>query len=216
LNELSSSRRSRPLLHFQRELAAEFGGLGDEGVELRPGDFSPPAVVVSEREEAGFEFVLIVVAAVERGFEGIEAAVIPLDDALFGAAGDVGHVDADRLGLADTVEAADALLEETGIEREIEEDEVVGELEVAALAADLGADEELRAVGLGEPGGLAVALDEGQALVEEADFEADFFLQAASRATTLRADLQMRRILAGRCARRNATSQSRRGSSRKA
>ena len=162
------------LFHFQRELAAKLGGLGDESLEFGCGrDARAPG----EGEEAGFEFVLVVVAAVERGLEGIETAVIPLDDTLLGAAGDVGHVDADRLSLADTVEATDALLEETGVEREIEEDEVVGELKVAALAADLGADEELRAVGFGEPRGLAVALHEREPLVEETDLEADFFLQ---------------------------------------
>ena len=132
---------------------------------------------MGEGEEAGLELVLVVVAAVEGGLEGVEAAVIPFDDAFLGAARDVGDVNADRLGLADPVEAADALLEETGIEGEIEEDEVVGELEVAALAADFGAEEELGAVGFGEPRGLAVALDEREALVKEGDLEVDFFLQ---------------------------------------
>ena len=75
------------------------------------------------------------------------------------------------LGLADAVEAADALLEQLGVAREVEEDEVVGELEVAALAADLGADEEAGAVGFGEPGGVAVALEEGEAFVEEGGVE---------------------------------------------
>ena len=130
------------LFHFRRERAAELDRFRNEGVELGPGDLGAAGtVVVREGEEAGLELVLIVVATVDQGFEGIEPAVIPLDDAFLGAAGDVGDVDADGLGLADAVEAADALFEEAGVEREVEEDEVVGELEVAALAADFRADE---------------------------------------------------------------------------
>jgi hypothetical protein len=86
-------------------------------------------------------------------------------------------VDADGLSLADTVEAADALFKEAGVQREIEEDEVVGELEIATLAANLGANQELGAIGFCEPGGLAVALHERKAFVEEADFGAHFLLQ---------------------------------------
>ena len=166
------------LFHFQRKLAAELDGLGDEGVELGLANLGTAgAVVMGEGQEAGFEFFLIVVAAVERGLEGVEAAVIPLDDALLGAASDVGDINADRLGLSDTVEAADALFEEARVQREIEQDEVVGKLEIATLAANLGADEELRTVGLGEPRGLAVALHQRQAFVKEADLETDFLLQ---------------------------------------
>ena len=51
------------------------------------------------------------------------------------------------------------------------------ELKVAALAADFGGDEELRAFGLGEPGSLAIAGDERESLVEKADVDVQLFLQ---------------------------------------
>ena len=46
-------------------------------------------------------------------------------------------MDVDRRGLSDAVESPDALLEEFGIPRQIEEHEMVGELEISPLAADL-------------------------------------------------------------------------------
>ena len=74
--------------------------------------------------------------------------------------------------LADAVEAADALFEQIRVERQIPEDEVAGELEVAALRADLGAQQQARTIGFGEPGGIAVALHEVHAFVEAGDLDA--------------------------------------------
>ena len=99
-------------------------------------------------------------------FEGIETFVIPARKNLFGAAGNERDVDVDRRGLPDAVEAADALLEQFGVGRQIEEDEVVRKLEIAALAANLRAGEEARAVRLGEERRVAVALQQGELLVE--------------------------------------------------
>ena len=48
----------------------------------------------------------------------------------------IGNVDVDVTGLADAVESADALFEDFGIAGESEQDEVSGELEVAAFRAD--------------------------------------------------------------------------------
>ena len=56
--------------------------------------------------------------------------------------------------MTDAVEPTDALLEQTRIVGQIEEDEMMGELKVAAFAADLGADQEPGATflsGFGEP-----------------------------------------------------------------
>ena len=71
---------------------------------------------------------------------------------------DVEDVDVHRLGLADAIEAADALLHRRRAPRQVVVHQVVRELEVAALAADLGAEEQLRAVRVAEAGHLPVAL----------------------------------------------------------
>ena len=73
----------------------------------------------------------------------------------------------DRRGLPDAVEPADALLEQLGIVRQIEEHEVMRELEIAPFAADLRAEENARALRLGEEGRIAVALEQREAFVEK-------------------------------------------------
>ena len=60
--------------------------------------------------------------------------------------------------LADAVEPADALFEQVGIQRQVPQDQAVRELEVAAFRADLRAQQQARAVGLGEVRGVAIAL----------------------------------------------------------
>ncbi len=106
-------------------------------------------------------------------FDGVEAFVVPAGENFGAGALFERDVDVDGLGLADAVEAADALLEQLGVVGEVEEDEVVGELEVAAFAADLGADEDAGAVGFGEEGGVAVALEEREAFVEDGGGDGD-------------------------------------------
>jgi hypothetical protein len=82
-------------------------------------------------------------------------------------------MDVDVAGLADAVEAADALLQHLRIVRQAHQHEVLHELEVAALPADLGRDQHARAVRLGEPRRLAVALQQRQVLVEERRLDLD-------------------------------------------
>ena len=106
-------------------------------------------------------------------------------DDLVGGAGEVGDVDANGLGLANAVEAADALLDESRVEGEVEEDEVMGELEVASLAADLGAEEQPRALRFGEPGRLPVALALGWAFVRRGNLWAPIGLHATFNAVLL-------------------------------
>jgi hypothetical protein len=50
-------------------------------------------------------------------------------------------MNANRLSLPDTVEPADALFQQSRIERQIKQHEMMRELEVASFAADLGTDE---------------------------------------------------------------------------
>ena len=64
------------------------------------------------------------------------------------------------IGLADAIKPADSLLNELGVFGEVPEDDVVGKLEVAPFATDLGAEECAGTFGVGKVGGLAVALDE--------------------------------------------------------
>ena len=73
------------------------------------------------------------------------------------------------LGLADTVEPANALFHKLGIFGEVPKDEVVGKLEVAPFATDLRAEEYAGTFGVGKVGGLAVALDEVQSFVKLAE-----------------------------------------------
>ena len=113
--------------------------------------------------------------------EGVEAFVVPAEEDFFGGAEGVGQVEVDGAALADAVEAADALFEEIGVGGEVVEDEVAGELEIAAFAADFGAEEKSGTGCFGKPSGLAVALEEGEAFVEEGggdlDFEAEGFFE---------------------------------------
>ena len=54
-------------------------------------------------------------------------------------------MNADGISLADAVEATDALLQQIGVHRQIKQHEVMCELEVTALAADLGTYQYLAA-----------------------------------------------------------------------
>ncbi len=152
------------------EFLVRGGGFFDEGGEVFFGE------AVGNGGDFGGEGGLDFGGAVDGGFEGIEALVIPESEGFGAGAGEVGNVDVDGGGLADAVEAADALLEEFDVAGEVEEDEVVGELEVAAFAADFGADEEADAFGVGEGGGVAVTLQEGEAFVEEFAVDVDLLL----------------------------------------
>jgi hypothetical protein len=154
------------------EFLVRGGGFFDEGGEVFFGE------AVGEDGDFGGEGGLNFGGAVDGGFEGIEALVIPESEGFGAGAGEVGNVDVDGGGLADAVEAADALLEEFDVAGEVEEDEVVGELEVAAFAADFGADEEADAFGVGEGGGVAVALEKGQTFVEKFAVNVDLLLDA--------------------------------------
>ena len=87
------------------------------------------------------------------------SVVVKLDPYFFGATRHVGKMNMDGTGLADPVEPANALLEELGVFWEVPKDEVVGKLEVAPFATDLGTEEHAGTFGVGKVGGLAVALD---------------------------------------------------------
>lgn len=108
------------------ELGSFVGGFGRGQVGCFHGEVMDVATELAE------EFI----TAFEVGFDGVEAFVVPSGESFLWAAGGEGEVDMDGLGLADAVESTDALLEDFGVEWEVEEDEVVGELEVTSFAAD--------------------------------------------------------------------------------
>ncbi|MDT4791933.1 hypothetical protein FQZ97_243870 [compost metagenome] len=99
--------------------------------------------------------------------EGVQRVVIPLEQAFLRTGLQVRDVDLDGVALADAVETADALLQLVRMRRQVEQHQMVGELEVAAFAADFRADQHLRAEFLvGEVGRGAVALEDAHAFVE--------------------------------------------------
>ena len=76
--------------------------------------------------------------------------------------------DLDRDAAADAIQAADALLDRRGLPGQVVEHQAVAELEVAALAAGFGRDEQARPVGGAEPRDLGVAPRRRELLVEDA------------------------------------------------
>src|SRR5262249_32755499 len=89
--------------------------------------------------------------------EEVHATVEHVEDPLLGRPAGAEVDDLDRMLLADPVDPPDALFEEHRIPGKVEVDEPVAELEVLALAADLGADEHARVA-------LVELLDDGGAL----------------------------------------------------
>ena len=79
----------------------------------------------------------------------------------------------DVLGLPDAVQPPDALFQKFGMKGQIEQHQMMGELEIASLAADFRTDQQAGAAFFGEPGGVAVPLHQGQAFVEQGRFDVD-------------------------------------------
>ena len=80
------------------------------------------------------------------------------------------------MALADAIEAPDTLFEQVRIQRQIPQDHIVRKLEIAAFRADLRAQQQTRAAGLGKMRSIAVALYHGQGFMEPRQ------LHAAARA----------------------------------
>ena len=98
----------------------------------------------------------------ERG----ETLVIPPGENIQVRVRDDRNVDVNVAALTYAVEAPNTLLDETWIDWQVEQHEMMRELEVAALAADFGADQEPRAVGIRERGRTAIALNQRQVFVK--------------------------------------------------
>ena len=88
----------------------------------------------------------------------------------------------DGLRLANPVETADALLQKVGVEWQVEQNQVVRELEVAALAADFRADQDLAAgFHISKVGSCTVALDQACILVKDRSVNTGAALQGGSK-----------------------------------
>ncbi len=111
--------------------------------------------------------------------KSIECLVIPVGEHMGACAFLERDMNMDGRCLADTVEAADALFQQLRVVGEVEQDEVVGELKIPAFATDLGTNEQAGTVLLGEIGGVAVALEEGEPFVEDSSGDFDLLLEAA-------------------------------------
>ncbi len=80
--------------------------------------------------------------------------------------------------LADTIETADTLFQQIRVERQIEHDQVAGELEVTAFRTDFRAQHHLSAAVLfGKPRRGAVAFNDGHAFVEHGGTDTFAFTQ---------------------------------------
>src|SRR5437868_3691488 len=88
-----------------------------------------------------------------------------------------GDMNPDRRSLADAIQAANSLLEQFRIGRQIEKDEMMRELEVAAFAADFRTDQDARAFFFREERGVAIALQKRQTFVKERAVHLDRALQ---------------------------------------
>ena len=87
-----------------------------------------------------------------------EPVVIPFRQHFALALRQKWNVQMDCRRLPDSVEPPDALFEQFGIQRQIEQHQVMGKLEVPALTANFGADEETGSFFLGKPGRITIPL----------------------------------------------------------
>ena len=73
-----------------------------------------------------------------RVIKNAYSLIIKLYPYFFRSSWNVGKMNMNGIGLADTVEPADSLLHKLGVFGEVPEDEVMGKLEVAPFTTDLG------------------------------------------------------------------------------
>ena len=106
-------------------------------------------------------------------FEGVQSFVVPPCKHLLKTVDDERYVDLDFRSLADAVETPDTLFQQLRIDRQIKQHQVMRELKIAAFAADLRAEKDACAFLFGEPCGVSIPLHEGQAFMENGQFDAN-------------------------------------------
>src|SRR6476620_11827269 len=87
------------------------------------------------------QFAGDLVPAMQVLFEGAQAFVIPPREHLLTGTLQIRYMNVDRLRLANSIQAADPLLEQFRLTRQIKQHEMMHELEVAPFTPDLGAKE---------------------------------------------------------------------------
>src|SRR3546814_20811291 len=75
-------------------------------------------------------------------------------------------MDVDVIALADAIEPTNTLLKLIGVDRQIPQDEVLRKLEVATLGPHFAGNQQRRAVRVGKPGCVAIALQQAHVLVK--------------------------------------------------
>ncbi len=159
-------------LHGHGDLRLQGARALDEG--LQPADPGGGGALGQLGAQGGVDFP----GSRQVGGKSIQPFMIPAGDDLLAAPLEIGDENLNGLLLADAVEAADALLEQLGIGRQVEEEELVAELEITPLAADLRTDQHPRSLCLSKPGGIAVALQQGEVLMKQGDADIDQALQS--------------------------------------
>jgi hypothetical protein len=95
-------------------------------------------------------------------FKRVQAFVEPAHQHALGRFFQVRDVDLDIVRLANTVQTANTLLQQVRVEWQVKHHQMAGELEVTPFRADFRAQQNLcAAILFTEPGGSAVALDNG-------------------------------------------------------
>src|SRR4030095_8460903 len=111
-------------------------------------------------------------------FEGIQTFVIPASEHFLKTVDHERNMDMNFRFLSDAIQTPDALFQNFRINRQIEENEMMRELEVTALASDFGTEKNPGSSLFREPCGVAVALHESQPFVEDGDLQTDALPQS--------------------------------------
>ena len=106
------------------------------------------------------------VAALEVFLERVQSFVIPGRQHLLTCSHHERHVHLDFRCLANSVEPADSLFQDFGIEREIKQDEVMSKLEVPPFTADFRTKQDARSMFIRKPGGVAIPLQQRKPFVK--------------------------------------------------
>ncbi len=116
--------------------------------------------------QPAFEFFIDVLPDGTSVCQGVQPRVVPLEHGFLRTVQQVGYVYLNFLHLADTVQSPDTLFEQVWVKRQVEQDQVMSELKVPPLAADLGAQQKTGSGGVGKEMCRPVAGDDTHAFMK--------------------------------------------------